>query len=90
MEQVGSKQVAMSMLEFFTVEYTGWSGGISWFSNGGTETNPLRFDNFDNALHYAIKQKKAFNQDTTKWRVVHNVIERFENKEVTTKEWREV
>jgi len=24
-------------LEFWTVENTGWSGGISWFKTGGTE-----------------------------------------------------
>ena len=77
-------------IEFWTVENTGWSGGTSWFHRGGTEMNPTRFKTFDKALQYAIKEKKEFNQDTTKWRVVRTTYERFENKEVRTKEWREV
>jgi hypothetical protein len=78
------------MIEFWSVEDTGWSGGTSWFMTGGSHMNPLRFLSFDRALEYAIARKKEFNQDTTKWRVVHTVIETSENKRVTTEEWREV
>lgn len=76
-------------IEFWTVEHTGWSDGVSWFYCGPHD-EPLRFKSFDKALQYAIKEKKEFNQGTTMWRVVHNTFERFENKEVRTKEWRGV
>ena len=74
-------------INFWTVENTGWSGGISWFTTGGTDATPLRFKSEDEAIVYAKKAKKEFNQDTTFWRVVRTTIQRSDNREVTTREW---
>ena len=75
------------MIEFWTVEDTGWSNGVSWFKTGGTETNPLRFESYKAAYDYATDKKARFNQQATKWRVVHTTIDRTETREVTTREW---
>lgn len=76
------------MIEFWTVEGTGWSNGISWFKTGGTDANPLRFETYDAALSYALDKKEEFNEPSRKWRVVHTTIDRAETKEVTIREWR--
>lgn len=75
------------MIEFYTVENTGWSGGVSWFHTGGTDINPLRFTAESEARIYAEEQKKELDQDSTLWRVVHTTIVRTDNKEVTTRVW---
>lgn len=77
----------MATLEYWTVENTGWSGGISWFKTGGTDANPLRFNSEDEAIAYGKKAKKEFDQDTTFWRVVRTTIQRSDNREVITREW---
>ncbi len=76
------------MIEFWTVEDTGWSNGISWFKTGGTDSNPLRFESYDAALSYALDKKERFNQPATKWRAVHTTIDRAEYSEVTTRKWK--
>ena len=77
----------MKTIEFWSVENTGWSGGISWFTTGGTDVNPLRFDNRFDAFEYANRCKTELNQDTTLWRVVHTKIDRKEFEETTTRKW---
>ena len=68
--------VAQQQLEFWTVENTGWSGGISWFK-GDT-----RFSTFDSAMEYA-KEKKRFSHENTCWRVVHHKILRDSDERVS-------
>lgn len=75
------------MIQFYTVENTGWSGGISWFTTGGTDVNPLRFKVESEAISYAKNAKEELNQDTTFWRIVRTTIDRTDNKEVITREW---
>jgi hypothetical protein len=75
------------MIQFWTIENTGWSGGISWFHSGGTDMNPLRFKTYASAVEYGKKSMKELNQDTTLWRIVQTTIERTDNREVTTREW---
>jgi len=77
-------------VEWWDVENTGWSGGTSWFSTGGTPANPLRFDTEQAAKDYAIAKKADLNDPTTKWRYMHTTLEREGNKSVTTTEWTEV
>ena len=77
----------MKTLNYYTVENTGWSGGISWFKTGGTEANPLRFKTEASATDYALEKQAEQNDPNTLWRVVHTTVEREENKEVTTKQW---
>lgn len=76
-----------STLEFWTVENTGWSGGLSWFKTGGTDANPLRFTTREEADAYAIRSKELMNDPNTKWRVVRTTIEREDNREVIAREW---
>jgi hypothetical protein len=75
-------------LEYWTVENTGWSGGISWFKTGGSEANPLRFKTFDTAHEFAVRNKNKFDDPDQLWRVVYTKIERSDpNKRVTTEEY---
>ena len=71
----------IGMIEFWSVENTGWSGGISWFRD------EVRYDSKYEALESCLKQKEELNQDTTLWRIVHTTIERKDNREVITREW---
>lgn len=77
-------------IEWWHVENTGWSGGTSWFSTGGTNVNPLRFDSEEDAKTYALKRKQDLDDPNTKWRYMHTTLEREGNKSVTTTEWTEV
>ena len=78
---------AKSILSFWTVENTGWSGGISWFKTGGNEANPLRFKSEAEAVNYAVTKKCQFNDPDMLWRVVHTIIERNEESKITTEKW---
>jgi hypothetical protein len=40
---------------YYSVENTGWSGGVSWFETGGTHMNPLRFNSYNEAVDYMKK-----------------------------------
>ena len=71
----------ITRIEFWSIENTGWSGGISWFRDD------VRFDTKQEALESCLEQKEDLNQDTTLWRIVHTKIERFDNREVITREW---
>ena len=75
------------MIEFWTIESTGWSGGISWFHHGGTEMNPLRFKTYTPAIDYGKRARAELNQDTTLWRIVHTTIKTTDNSSVTTRTW---
>lgn len=77
----------MKNLEYYTVENTGWSGGISWFKTGGSDSNPLRFKTESDATTYALERQASLNEPTTLWRIVHIIVEREENKETITKRW---
>ena len=72
-------------VEWWDVENTGYSGGISWFKSGSAD-----FNTEETAREYALKQKQYLNDPNTKWRYVHTTLEREGNKSVTTKVWTEV
>lgn len=78
-----------SKLEWWIVENTGWSGGISWFQSGGNHMNPYRAESQQEAIDY-INQSKDWNDTSVKWRYVHVTLEREGNKSVETKVWTEV
>jgi hypothetical protein len=69
------------MIDYYTVENTGWSGGVSWFKND------YRFDTFQEALAYAHEQQTELNDSNTFWRVVRVTVKKEENKETITREW---
>ena len=75
-----------SVLEYWKVQDTGWSGGVSWFDNGSSSREPLRFP--DEASAQAYVQRVGVRGDPhTLWRIVHVHIEDFECKQVTTETW---
>lgn len=65
---------------WWTVENTGWSGGISWFHTGGTDMNPLRFESKHHAWQYAKRAIKDL--PDSKWRLVETTFVR-DNKSTT-------
>lgn len=69
------------IFEFYTVENTGWSGGISWFSSG----HGIRFDTKEKAIEY-IKNNK-WDDPSVLWRYVHNTFETWEDWEIRGKRW---
>ncbi len=73
------------VIEYWKIQNTGWSGGVSWFDHGGSASNPLRFG--DEATAVACAHKAQWGDESVFWRVVHVRIERFDNKRVTTEEW---
>ena len=77
----------MRNLEYYAVENTGWSGGVSWFKTGGTEANPLRFNTFDEALEFAVRQKKELDDAPTLWRIVWVTVVRTETSRVTVENY---
>jgi hypothetical protein len=78
------------MIQFWTVENTGWSNGQSWFRTGGTDANPLRFNTHKEALEYANNLKEDWNDPNTLFRIVHTTFERSHNTEVTTRIFNEL
>jgi hypothetical protein len=77
----------MRNLEYYAVENTGWSNGVSWFTTGGTDTNPLRFKTFDEALDYTVRCKKELNDPATLWRIVWVTVVRTEESKVTVENY---
>lgn len=71
--------------QYWTVENTGWSGGISWFPIG------IRRHTKEEAIDAAkaIAREVRLGSET-KWRIVCNTVETFKNKSVQTKEWEEL
>ena len=80
----------LKFIEWWEVENTGWSGGVSWFRTGGTNGDPRRFETEKEAKDYALRRKAELNSPDTKWRYVHTTLEREDNKSVTTEVWTEV
>lgn len=73
------------LIDFWKVQNTGWSGGISWFDTGGSAANPLRFDNQGAAESYA--NGAQWGDPSVRWRLVHTSIETTDTKRVTTEEF---
>ena len=71
-----------SIVEFWKVQNTGWSAGVSWFDTGGTPANPARFDSERAARAFA--RETRWDDSAVKWRMVHVRVVRSENQRVTT------
>lgn len=70
--------------EYWTVENTGWSGGVGWYRDY------FRFDTLTEAEEHAAKKQKALNCSDILWRVVKTVVERGESWESITRTWRQL
>jgi hypothetical protein len=77
-------------IEYWIVQNTGWSGGLSWFNIGGSSMNPLRHSSAADAIAYIDAGKVRANDESIKWRYTHTTVDRCDNKTVTTEEWVEV
>lgn len=75
------------MIQYYSVENTGWSNGVSWYTTGGTDMNPSRFTSNKEATAYATRCKELNDDTNTLWRIVHTTIERTQNQEVLTRTW---
>lgn len=62
------------IIEYYAVENTGWSGGVSWSSTGGSKANPARFKSEQEALDYLAKTR--WDDPLVLWRTVHIVTNR--------------
>jgi len=70
---------------YYSVENTGWSGGISWFESGGSLMNPLRFSTEQEAVKYIAKQSKELNDSSVLWRSVkHEFIRNMQGDKCTS------
>lgn len=54
----------MMAIQYWRIDNTGWSNGISWFKGD------RRYETAGDALRAAEQRKKEFNDDRTLWRVV--------------------
>lgn len=83
MEHIHNRPVPPFM-EWWEVENTGWSGGISWFSTGD-RANPYRAKSVAEAIEYIGKAR--WDDAQVLWRYVHVTLERVGNRSVETREW---
>lgn len=72
----------LSTHQFWEVENTGWSGGISWFKSGG------RIKSEELAIEYATRKKLEFNDSDTFWRVTEVTFIRYEDGDSTVRKWK--
>lgn len=59
---------------YYTVENSGWSGGISWFESGGTHMNPLRLNSKEDAESYI--RENRWDDASVLWRIVRHEFTR--------------
>lgn len=78
------------LIEWWQVENTGWTNGVSWFRTGGSDTNPLRLNSEQEAIDLISKARVQWDDPAVKWRYVHVTVEREDNKIVTTEVWTEL
>lgn len=71
-------------IEYWKVQNTGRSAGISWFDVGGNRYEPARFKSEKEARAYQAHAR--WDDASVKWRLVRITVERFQNKCVTTEE----
>lgn len=70
-------------IEFYTVEDTGWSDGVSWFKDD------IRYPNFEEAFTLATQRKDRMASDMLH-RVVHTEIFAEDNRIVTIETYTKV
>lgn len=76
--------MAESVFEYWKVQNTGYSNGVSWFDSrgGGSAMNPLRFESEAAARQYLAANR--WGGAEVLWRLVHVVIATTERERVTT------
>lgn len=75
-------------LEYWLVQNTGWSAGVSWYVVKTSRMEPLRYPTEEAARAYVATHRR--DDPSMKWRIVHVFIEVVGNKRVTTETWTEL
>ena len=72
--------------EYYTVQNTGQSGAVAWFSDS------IRYSTLDRALNEALHDKKYTYTDNVDmlWRVVHTQVIKTANQTITIETYTEV
>ena len=70
-----------NIIEYWKVQNTGWSDGLSWFDYGSSYRFSSDIDAFS-------KMEEIIKESDFMWRIVHVTIETSENKLVKTEEYR--
>ena len=70
------------VFEYWKVQNTGYTNGVSWFDSGGTATRPGYFESEVEARRYLIANR--WDGVEVKWRLVHVVVATTEETRVTT------
>lgn len=71
-------RIQVCAFEFWTVEDSGFSNGISWFKTD------RRFASFEEAHAYALRRQQEVAPGVTQWRVVHTQVTTGPNTRITT------
>jgi hypothetical protein len=71
-----------SVFEFWKVQNTGYSAGVSWFDCRGPQTDTFRFKSEKEARQYLVANR--WGGADVLWRLVHTIIATTETERVTT------
>jgi len=74
--------MATTIVEYWRVQNTGWSAGVSWFDTGGTPSRPATFKFEASARQFVADTRWA--DKAVKWRLVHVQVATTPNQRVTT------
>jgi len=71
-----------TVVEYWKVQNTGYSGGVSWFDSCGSTMQQLRFESEKAAKQYLVANR--WGGADVLWRLVHVVMATTESERVTT------
>lgn len=74
-----------NVFEYWKVQNTGYSNGVSWFDTGGTEVRPARFESEAAARQFLITNR--WGGAEVKWRLVHVVVATTEDTRITSERY---
>jgi hypothetical protein len=75
------------MNDYFTVENTGWSDGVSWFEVKQNRFD-ARFPTYETALEYI--ERNCTDDSAIRWRIAHIVVIHFEDGFTVTTKYTEI
>lgn len=73
------------VFEYWKVQNTGYTSGVSWFDSGGTATRPGYFESEADARQYLVANR--WGGVDVKWRLVHVTVATTEETRVTTERY---
>ena len=76
--------------QYWEVENTGWSGGISWFTCEINKYEPRHFKLEEMAMEYVSRKKLEFNDENMLWRIISVTVTGYEDGNSIVKKWKQV